>query len=69
MMYSLYTNNGYIMSIVNDENGTVTPDEYSKLKTIMDSRPTAPEGCYYRLKTDLQWELCQLPPTNVEKIE
>ena len=60
-MYSVYVNNGYIISVVRDGNGSVTDAEYQKIEAALRARPTAPEGYDYRLTTDLAWELYKLP--------
>ena len=67
-MYSIFTNNGYIISIVRDEKGNVTKEEYLKIKEVLDNRPTPPQGYDYRLKESLEWELYELPPV-VEGLE
>lgn len=60
-MHSVYVNNGYIISIVRDGNGSVTDAEYQKIEAALRARPTAPEGYDYRLTMDLAWELYKLP--------
>lgn len=67
-MYRIFTNNGYIISIVHDANGNVTEEEYRKIKEVLESRPTPPQGFDYRLKENLEWELYELPPV-IEGIE
>lgn len=39
----------------------ITEAEYNHIKSIIDSRPTAPEGFAYRLTESLEWELYELP--------
>jgi hypothetical protein len=39
----------------------ITETEYNHIKTIIDSRPTAPDGFSYRLTENLEWELYELP--------
>lgn len=39
----------------------ITEAEYNHIKTIIDNRPTAPDGCGYRLTPELEWELYELP--------
>lgn len=59
-------NEGYITSIatqIGDGNGNITESEYNALLDLIHNKPTAPEGFDYRLKTDLTWELHELPPT------
>lgn len=45
----------------------ITEAEYNHIKTIIDSRPTAPDGFGYRLTENLEWELYELPV--VEEVE
>lgn len=40
----------------------ISQAEYESIKSIMDQKPVPPEGCGYRLTTDLTWELYELPP-------
>lgn len=42
--------------------GNITEDEYNEILSTIWQRPTPPEGFDYRLKEDLTWELCELPP-------
>ncbi len=66
-MYKLNTQDGYIVSIVRGvSSGNITEEEYNAIKSVLATRPTAPEGYGYRLKTDLTWELAQLPPVTEE---
>lgn len=48
--------NGYIIAI------DKTDSTYDEIIAALAKKPTAPEGYFYRLKTDLTWELCELPP-------
>ena len=57
-MPSIFTNNGYIVSIVYDGG---TAEAYPHIEEALRARPTAPEGYAYRLTTSLEWELYQLP--------
>lgn len=54
----------YIISIGTGAGGEeITESVYNELRGIIANRPTdAPEGYGYRLKTDLTWELYELPP-------
>ena len=47
----------------------ITEAEYNRIKAIIDSRPTAPDGFAYRLSADLEWELVELPPEEPEEPE
>lgn len=58
-MPSIFTNNGYIVSIVHDGG---TSEAYPHIEAALRARPTAPEGYDYRLREDtLEWELYRLP--------
>lgn len=39
----------------------ITQTEYERVKAIVTQKPVPPEGCGYRLTTDLTWELYELP--------
>lgn len=39
----------------------ITEAEYNRIKAIIDSRPTAPDGYGYRLTENLEWELYEIP--------
>lgn len=45
----------------------ITEAEYNHIKTIIDNRPTAPDGCGYRLTPELEWELYELPNEETEE--
>ena len=40
----------------------ITQEEYRHILSVVRSSPEAGEGFTYRLKTDLTWELVELPP-------
>ena len=60
-MPNIFTNNGYIVSIVKDPHGNVPDEEYQRIEAALRDRSTAPEGYDYRLTTSLEWELYQPP--------
>ncbi len=65
-MYQINEKDGYIVSIVKGvSSGNITEEQYNEIKEIINTMPTAPEGYYYRLKTDLTWELLKIPPIEV----
>jgi hypothetical protein len=45
----------------------ITAEQYDEIQIMLRNRPTAPEGYGYRLTEDLQWELYELPPVEVEE--
>lgn len=58
-----YIEDGYILSVQIGGGGTpITDEEYNAIIEAIQNRPNSPEGYSYRLKTDLTWELCELPP-------
>ena len=60
--------NGYLLSIGTGPGGEeITAEEYENILTIIHSRPTAEAGYGYRLKTDLAWELVELPPVSEDE--
>lgn len=68
MRYYKQIENDYLLSIGTGPGGEeITAEEYAQILDTIRSRPTAEAGYGYRLKTDLTWELVELPP--VEEIE
>ena len=64
MFYRVNKEDGYIHGVVqgvNSENSNITEEEYNHIKGILENAPSAPDGFYYRLKENLEWELCELP--------
>ena len=64
MFYAINIKNGYIHGIVEGvsrENSNCTESEYNQIMAVFANAPTAPEGFYYRLKENLEWELCEMP--------
>lgn len=64
MFYRVNKEDGYIHGVVkgvSEKNANTTEEEYSKIKTTLENTPNAPEGFYYRLKENLEWELCEMP--------
>ena len=64
MFYAVNKEDGYIHGVVvgvSAENANCTEEEYSKIKGILENAPTAQDGYYYRLRDNLQWELCEMP--------
>ena len=45
----------------------ITEAEYNRIKSIIDNRPTAPDGFTYRLTAELEWELYGMPVEEVEE--
>ena len=65
MFYRINAEDGYIHGVVegvNGENANCTETEYAEVKAILENAPKAPDGFYYRLKENLEWELCEFKP-------
>ena len=63
MHYRLNKEGGYIHGVVagvSAENSNIAEDEYIKIKAIIENAPIAPDGFYYRLKENIEWELCEM---------
>lgn len=58
-MYKKYVSNGYIIGLGAGEE--ISREEYGRILAAINSRPAAPDGCYYALKENLEWELTELP--------
>lgn len=54
---------GYIVAVSANYGEEITDSEYNSVMEKINSAPTAPAGYRYQLKTDLTWELCELPVT------
>ena len=70
MKFYKQISDGYIVSIGTVEStvtGEITQAEYEQLAGMIAERPAAPEGKYYRLKSDFTWELCDLPPAEASE--
>lgn len=55
--------NGIIVSVGEGaRNGiTISDSEYETILLTIQSKPTAPDGYGYRLRTDLTWEMYEMP--------
>ena len=58
-MYKKYVSNGYIIGLGAGEE--ISREEYGRILAAINSRPAAPDGCYYALKENLEWQLTELP--------
>lgn len=53
---------GYLLGVGKGKSGTeITEDVYNKLTSVIRNKPKAESGYDYKLKTDLTWELYELP--------
>lgn len=64
MKYYKTIENNYIIGIEFGKYGKleITKDEYDTIAKTIKNRPNAPDGSTYKLKTDLTWELVEIPP-------
>lgn len=53
----------YIIATAETPHGT--DENADEVEAMLCHQPTAPSGYTYRLKTDLTWELCELPAEEV----
>ena len=60
----------YIVLIGTGENAQeITQEEYEHILSVIHNRPIADDGYTYKLRTDLTWELCEIPPIPEEDME
>ena len=70
MKYCKMTENGYIDCIGTDIAGDdISWDEYETILNVIENRPVDLPGYLYKLRTDLSWELCEIPPIPEEDLE
>lgn len=61
-MVKVFTNNGYIISIMHGATeGNISDAEYQAIMDKVNRKPTPPDGYDYRLTVDLEWEMFELP--------
>lgn len=68
-MYAINKQAGYIVSIVagvSAKNSNCTEQEYLAVREMLLHPPDAPDGHYYRLREDLNWELTAMPEITEE---
>lgn len=62
MRYYKNIDGDYLVSIGTGSGGEeITPEEYENLLSIIRDRPVAESGYAYKLRTDLSWELVEVP--------
>ena len=47
----------------------ITHKEYETILSVIENRPIDAPGYVYKLRTDLTWELCEVPPVPEEDME
>lgn len=58
----MITDDVYVTAIGTGNGGTeITAAEYDQMMQIIKNRPAPPDGYDYRLRTDLTWELYEVP--------
>ena len=63
MRYYKSTESGYIDLVGIDIGGEeITREEYETILSVICNRPVSEPGYVYKLRTDLTWELCEVPP-------
>ena len=45
----------------------ISREEYETILSVIHDRPTAEPGYDYKLRTDLTWELCEVPVVEAEE--
>ena len=62
MEYKAIIKDGYILGVGQVLNGgNITKEEFDDITNIIHNTPIAPDGFYYRLKENLEWELHKMP--------
>jgi hypothetical protein len=62
MKYYKSTEDDYIALIGTDIGGEeISQEEYENILATIHNRPIAEPGYTYKLRTDLTWELCEVP--------
>ena len=70
MKYCIMTENGYIDFIGTDTGGVeISREEYETILGVIENRPEAETGYTYKLRTDLTWELHEVPPMSEDDAE
>lgn len=67
-MYAINYDGGYIVGVVagvSAENSNCNEAEYMMVRDMLRNPPEAQEG-YFRLRDDLEWELCAMPEISGE---
>lgn len=70
--YHINTEYGYITGVVagaSAANANCTEAEYRQVRALLLAPPDAPEGFYYRLREDREWELHPAPEIAEEATE
>lgn len=69
MRFFQITKDGYLLTAAyggGTHGEEVTEEQYNEIIYAIQNRPTPQSGYDYRLRTDLTWELVELPPAPAE---
>ena len=67
MKYFRNIQDNYIAALSTGSGGEeITQEEYEHVLSLVHSCPKADTGYQYRLRTDLTWELVELPPEDTD---
>ena len=67
MKYFRNIQDNYIAALSTGSGGEeITQEEYEHVLSLVRSCPKADTGYQYRLRTDLTWELVELPPEDTD---
>lgn len=67
MKYFKNIQGGYIAALSTGSGGEeITQEEYERILSLVRACPKADTGYQYRLKTDLTWELVEMPPEDTD---
>ena len=70
MIFFKFTEADYIVLVGTDIGGEeISQEEYEHILSVIQNRPIAEDGFTYKLRNDLTWELCEVPPVAEEDIE
>lgn len=62
MEYKIVISDGYILGVAEVPlGGNINKEDFDKITNIINEMPEAPDGYYYRLKENFEWELCEMP--------
>ena len=68
--YFKIVEDGYIELVgIGDSDVEIPAEEYETILAVISAKPAPLPGYDYRLRTDLTWELCELPPVSEEDME
>lgn len=68
-MYAKIIIDSYIAALSTGGGVEITESEYNAIMQKIQTKPTDPDGCTYRLRADtLEWELVELPPVEPEPL-